>query len=372
MHFTYKYIEHDVEKFQEYLDFLFYEVWCKADGEFDAEKLNGNPELKQIYIDLGKIEIDQKGGKSADFFNSHIKNIYAEFLKLDNDQIDSLKAGYEANNNVEGLCTSKDIIPLLYSELKKTHKVLSKLLKSFYKKLYGSESPFNLVVFGDLKKELIPSHYFQFMEENGREVCPFCALLHLKGNNHGCREAYDHYLPKALYPFNPMNFKNLAPMCNECNSSYKKTKIPIDRSNPLKGDVQRELAFYPYGTESPDIKFEVKLNSTKIGTLTPDDIEVQITAEGFEEQIQSWKRVFGLEERYKATLCSPDDGKAWINSIIEGHEIAKAQGSTLTKEQFYEAQYIDAAFQPQTEKGFIKAPFLQACKEQGIFDEINI
>lgn len=368
MHFTYTYIEHEVEKFQEYLDFLFYEVWCKADGDFDAEKLNGNPDLKQIYIDLGNIEIDAKGGKSANFFNSHIESIYAEFLKLTVDQIDKLKAGYEANNNVEGLCTDKNVVPLLYADFTEEEKDLAKLLKSFYGNLYGSSSPFNLVIFGDLKNNILPNHYFEFMEENKREVCPFCGLTHLKSNNHGCREAYDHYLPKALYPFNPLNFRNLAPMCNECNSSYKKAKIPIKDSDPIDKDKDRKFAFYPYSDISPSISCNVNLNSSNISALTPADIELEIVSAGNEEQIESWKRVFGLDERYKASLCSPDDGKAWVNSIIEGYNNAVALGSPLTREQYYNAQYFDAAFQPETEKGFIKAPFLAACKEIGVFD----
>lgn len=368
MHFTYKYINHEIEKFQAYLDFLFYEVWCVASGDFDEEKLNGNPELKQIYIDLGNIDINQKGGTSAKFFNSHIEKIYAEFLKLDQTQIERLKVGYAANNNIEAICTDKSTLPLLYSELKEEHPELTKLLKSFYEKLYGSESPFNLKIFGNLNKYIIRSHYFDFMKANKREVCPFCGLTHLKGNNHDCREAYDHYLPKSLYPFSPLNFKNLAPICHECNSSYKKVKIPIEQRDPLNKKMKRGFAFYPYAEQHPVIKFDVKLKSTDIKNLTPTDIDVEISSAGSEEQIESWKRVFGLDERYKATLCNPDDGRAWVNSIIEGYDNALSLGTTLTREQYYQAQYIDAAFQPVTEKGFIKAPFLAACKDGGVFD----
>lgn len=368
MHFTYTYIEHEVEKFQEYLDFLFYEVWCKAEGEFDADKLNGNPELKQIYIDLGNIEINAKGGKSADFFNSHIENIYAEFLKLEEDQIENLKVGYKSNNDVEGLCSDKAILPLIYTQFPEDQVNLAKLLKSFYGNLYGSNSPFNLAIFGKLGKKILPDHYEKFMDENDREKCPFCGLNDIMGNNHSYREAYDHYLPKAIYPFNPMNFRNLAPMCHQCNSTYKTTKVPIEKCNPLNGDGNRELAFFPYAEQCAEITYNVNLNSTNIGALTPADIELEIVSEGNEEQIESWKRVFGLEERYKASLCSPDDGKAWVNSIIEGYDNAVALGYNKSREDYYEAQYFDASFQPETEKGFIKAPFLEACRELGVFD----
>lgn len=367
MHFTYQYIKHDIEELQEILDFLFYDVWCKAEGEFDADKLDGHPKLKQIYIDLGNTE-----GVAATFFNSHVENIYAEFLKLDEDQINQLKEGYKNNNNIEGLCTDKTIQPLLYKQIEAEHPDLAKLFKSFYGNLYGSSSPFNLVIFGDMKNKLIPDHYFKLMKANKREVCPFCGLLHLKANNHGCREAYDHYLPKAIFPFSPMNFKNLAPMCNECNSSYKTTKIPIEKSNPVEDEEARKLAFYPYAEDSPNIEFQVQINTADIDSLVPKGIEIEITSAGYDEQIESWVRVFGLEERYKASLCSPDDGKAWVNSIIDGYNNAVALGSTLTREQYYEAQYIDAKFQPETEKGFIKAPFLESCKDKGVFNVSTI
>ena len=49
MIFTYKYIDHEIEKFQKILDFLFYDVWLFAEGTFDVEKLNGNLILKDIY-----------------------------------------------------------------------------------------------------------------------------------------------------------------------------------------------------------------------------------------------------------------------------------------------------------------------------------
>ena len=39
-------------------------------------------------------------------------------------------------------------------------------------------------------------------------LCPFCGLGDIKGVHHTKRETYVHYLPKALYPFNSINFRN--------------------------------------------------------------------------------------------------------------------------------------------------------------------
>ncbi|APQ18786.1 hypothetical protein [Maribacter hydrothermalis] len=366
MHFTFTYIPHHIEKLQEYLDFLFFEVWLKADGEFDADKLKGHKQLQQIYLDLGNTE-----GKWAHFFNSSIENIYREFLDLDKEYKKYLSDHYINNNNIEGLCTNKDLQPITYNQITFEHESLSKELKSFYSKLYGAKSPFNLEIFGFLNKELIADFDSKFNDANKKQVCPFCALVHLKGNNHSYREAYDHYIPKGSYPFNVLNFKNLAPMCNECNSTYKLSVDPISDIDPLKLGAARSLAFYPYADIHPDLKFEIELKSSRINSLTPNDIEVRISAdEGFEEEIYTWLRVFGIKERYKATLCSPNDGKVWFNSVLEEFENAKEQTDSINPEIYYKAILNEAGKYPLSNKGFLKSKFLEACKEKGLFDTI--
>ncbi|RLD89272.1 MAG: hypothetical protein DRJ09_06835 [Bacteroidetes bacterium] len=92
-----------------------------------------------------------------------------------------------------------------------------------------------------MNKTVIPKHYKEFMKSNTEGICPFCGIHTIKENNHKYREVYDHYIPKAIYPFVSLNFKNLAPMCQECNSTYKGTKVPIEDDNK-----KRKLAFYPY------------------------------------------------------------------------------------------------------------------------------
>lgn len=72
----------------------------------------------------------------------------------------------------------------------------------------------------------IDDHYQTFVQTNKAGKCPFCGINDLLGEYHSKREAYDHYLPKALYPFNSINFRNLVPACHHCNSSYKTSKDP--------------------------------------------------------------------------------------------------------------------------------------------------
>lgn len=356
------------------MDFLFIEVWIKAEGEFEANKLIATDEfddpneLFQIYEDLGNTDSEW-----AQFFNSSIENIYSAFIHVTNEDRAEFLEAYHANNNIEGLCNDKDIRPIMYSDIERTYPQLAEELSNFYSRLYGATSPFNLKIFGFMNKKLIAEYDEEFMNANDKAICPFCGIQPLKGNNHSYREAYDHYIPKALYPFNSVNFKNLAPMCHECNSTYKLAKFPIyendDRKiDPLIRENDRVLAFYPYANEHPEIVFRINLLNGDVLNLAPEDIEIKISAEGYDEQIESWMRVFGIDERYKALICSKGEGLGWYKSIMEGYDNAVAQGSTLTRAQYYEVLLIDAQYEPLSSNGFLKSIFLEECNAQGLFN----
>lgn len=370
MLFTYKYIsQHDVYKLQEYLDFLFKEVWLKAEGEFDVSKLDGFQELKQIYIDLGNIDYDSanetknKRGKFAYFFNSSIVKIYNEFAKLDEESRSELDKLYDNNNNIEGLCNDKTIEPITYKEIETQYPDLAKALKSFYDKIYGNSSPFNLEVFGFLNKKMLLNHYKEFATENTKGVCPFCGIYQIESQFSEHREAYDHFLPKSNYPFVSLNFKNLAPMCHKCNSTYKKTKVLI------KDDAgNRTLAFYPYSNEQPNIEFEIELKKKDILSLTPNDIEIEIKQDDKQEQVESWKRVFDIEKRYKNLICNENVGIAWYQSIIDEFENIKEMYRIIDLDKFYDIELKDIEKRPLANYGFLKKEFLKECKRKGLIN----
>ncbi|WP_298895331.1 hypothetical protein [uncultured Psychroserpens sp.] len=371
MLFNYIYITHDIEKLQGYLDFLFTDVWLFAEGDFNAEKLKKNKELYDIYLELDKVDFDPENakknekGKSAYFFNSSIEKIYKAFADINDDAFKlELIDYYSNNNNIEEICKNPKLPVLTYDDLKSKQATLHKELKTFYGNLYGSESPFNLADFGSLKTKLLPTHYKEFFSFNKKGKCPFCGIRDLKGIHHTKKEAYDHYIPKGNYPFNSINFKNLAPMCNDCNSSYKGTKSIIGTT------TNRNKAFYPYSNSHPaitDFKITIDLNSNDILNLKPKDLDLKIESVGFDEEIEAWKRVFGIDERYKALLCNESEGITWFTSIIDGYNTAKALGSTLTKEQYLESQIIDAKHIPLSSYGFIKSVFLEKCDLLNLF-----
>lgn len=370
MHFSYTYIKHEVEIFQEYSDFLFLKLWLNARGTFDSKKLCGHLKLKSIYLSFHY----RDDSTVADKFNRDIQQIYNQFAKLSKSERRELRRWYKTNNNIEGLCRNRNLKPVDYKHLINKHPVLGKLLKSFYGNLYGKNSPFNLAAFGSLKK-MIKKHYSEFMEINDEEICPFCGIKNIKGKHHKKREAYDHFLPKGEFPFNSINFRNLAPMCNDCNSSYKLEQNPLMYINPLKkkDNGERIKSFYPYRAKPFNLEISINLNKLDFNNLESIDVHLDFTCnEGlsYKEQIESWKTVFGIDERYKAKILGKRGGKKWYDQIDNGVEnYRKLTGNPqLSKTDIYNLKMSEINEDKLSDSNFIKKAFLNQCKDRGLFN----
>jgi hypothetical protein len=367
MLFPYKYIKHEIEKFQRYSDFLFLEVWCKAKKPFSSKLLAKLPELEAIYEKLHNDD-----SKSAKFFNSHVEEIYAEFLKLNSNEIEKLKKWYKLNNQINTLCNNKNIYPLDYKKLIKKHPLLGAKIRSFYTSLYGKKSPFNLVAFGNLKK-IIKDHYKSFVEINDEEICPFCGLNEIKGKYHSKREAYDHFIPISKYPFNSINFRNLAPMCHDCNSSYKLAKEPLINIDPItkKLNNSRRKSFYNYSSRNINIDTSIELKSNDIHNLEITQIDIHIkTVDTFShlQQIEGWKEVYGIDERYKARILSKRGAKKWYAELQEISNFRKLTGDpSKTVSDLYKMKIKESSADLLDNGNFIKKAFLEECNRKALF-----
>ncbi|MES2113368.1 MAG: hypothetical protein V4577_31740 [Bacteroidota bacterium] len=360
MLFKYKYVNHEIEKFQIYCDFLFLEVWVKARGPFDAIKLDRCPELKNIYELL---HFDD--GEWARFFNGSIETIYSRFLNLGKSQRRELKRWYLINNRISSLCINNSIEPIKYSDLQNQYPTLLTPIRTFYERLYGTTSPFILAAFGNLKT-IKSSHYEEFINVNfdGHEgICPFCGLNSIKGNDHSKLEAYDHFLPKGVYPFNSINFKNLAPMCHECNSSYKLVQNPVMNIDPLSGLMSRRRAFYPYSIDQWNLHIGVTLLNNDLKSLASSEIEITVQSLGKDEEIASWMEVFGIDERYKAKLLGKHAGKKWYNTLKDGINNAKKilKKDDLTKDEWFALLINQCDEDVFSDCNFLKKPFYEEC-----------
>jgi len=354
MLFPYTYVPHSMEKMQEFIDFIFFEVWCKApsNGNFRFELFDGNTELKGLMESF--CYSDTKGG---DFFYSHVEGIYNLFAVLTEQQIDQLRQWYQANNDIERVCANDPSVQIAcYGDIKTFHLDLSKELASFFKGLYSKE----LLDLAALRAKIgqIDEHYEAFKAVNSIDKCPFCGLNHIKGVYHTKREAYDHYLPKSSYPFNSINFHNLAPACNECNSSYKLSKDPVHNA------AGRRKAFYPYTADSHKIEICIDLSHSTIDKLTPDDIQLTFGPDVVREEIGTWREVYGIDERFKAKCCDESGGRYWIVKVMD-----EWQENGRTPSDFMDMLNRLSVKQPLAESNFLQKAFLEGCERAGLFQD---
>lgn len=347
-----------MEKMQEFIDFIFHEVWCKAptSGKFKLELFDGNADLREVMEAF--FYSDASG---AYFFYSHIQRIYHFFANLAPAQIVHFQHWYQGNNDLEKICANDPDTQLVrYIDMAVSYKDLSEHLASFFKGLY-SPALLNLAV---LKAKIgeIEDHYRAFTKANKSGKCPFCGMSDLQGEYHSTREAYDHYLPKTLYPFNSINFRNLVPACHHCNSSYKTSKDPaFTPKDPARATHRRKL-FYPYASTTHSIELRVKLMHSDVDKLTPADVELKFGPPALMEEIETWTDVYGIEERYKAKFCAENDGKYWLTQILdEWKEDGRSPTDLLTTLARQAKGY------PYAECNFLKKSFLDACRQAGVF-----
>jgi hypothetical protein len=350
MLYPYRYINHSMERMQEFIDYIFYRVWCEAPNcDYDIKLFDGNTDLKEIITDLHNT--DPKG---ADFFVKGLQEIFNDFKGFSLAQIDTLKNWYAANNNIEELCKNNPaVLPVDYSDIFKFNQDFEKHLKIFFASLY-SGSFLSLKTISD-KIGKIEDHYNEFVRKNNIGKCLFCGLYDIDGEYVPTREAYDHYLPKSKYPFSSINFRNLAPICNKCNSGNKGTKDPLHDTKGV-----RRKSFYAYNPIPHTIDVSLVLNSNDIAKLTPQDITITFGPACLSEEIKTWNELFGIERRYKDKCCSAD-AKYWITQVFDEH----GDNSPM---EFLSIRLESAQKSPYNDINFLRKPFLEACAAQHVFD----
>lgn len=362
MLFPYKYVPHQMEKMQEFIDFIFYGVWCKApaSGPFNLELFNGNADLKEVMTAF--FYGHTQGG---DFFYAHVERIYGHFAILTAAQINQFTQWYQANNDIEKVCANDPLLRIArYADIGHIHTDLTDQLAIFFKGLYSQ----SLLGLAALKNKIggIDDHYQKFMLGNRVGKCPFCGMADMQGVYHSPREAYDHYLPKALYPFNSINFKNLVPACHHCDSSYKSSKDPAYTPKDPAHELARRKVFYPYATPGYHIDIKIELKKSDVEHLTPTDIELEFGPAHLSEEIETWKDVYGIEERYKAKCCGGSDGKYWLSQVID-----EWSADNKSPADFLNTLARQAGKYPFADSNFLKTAFLEGCHRIGLISAIQ-
>ncbi|MGV3631739.1 MAG: hypothetical protein ACO1O6_11070 [Bacteroidota bacterium] len=215
----------------------------------------------------------------------------------------NVKEVYEANQNIADLCRGNNH-PKRFNDI--SNPKFRKKLKDFFEDLWtrlGSQGGVNqqvTLLCGD-----ILNHYQSWRSQaiHKAKLCPFCGLYGFPPSTSLHRPAYDHYLPKAKYPFVSVNFENLFPMCHDCNSYDKTTTDPLD------DDGNHRIVFYPYDP-LPEDHFEVRMvsdepyNRSLLSTLMSDRLwHLNLLSEDHPDpRLNSWDKIFRISGRYREIL----------------------------------------------------------------------
>lgn len=338
MLFKYNYIHDDAEKLQELVRHIVIDVWCGATDPFDINMIdNTNFTLVDDTTDNMRKKVNR-----TKKLKDPIEQIYTFCLAFSQAQKDCIKDAFEKNNNIEAICNNT-ITPIFYDELEKnTSSDFASEVKSFFNSLYED-------VFGG-KPYYINRHYDIFMQSN-KHLCPICGLNTLEADASNHRDDYDHYLPKEKYPFNAVNLKNLMPICSDCNKKWKKTHNPVF-------DSRQKKAYYYYSLIDPEV--DIKIIITNIETC---DIDILFTSTTMQDEVDSWDRVYSIKRRYKEhVICNEYVGKGWLR---ESKARIDRNPSYNIDDDIYYAQ-----INRLENKNFIKAPFLEECRDKGmLFNE---
>ena len=216
-----------------------------------------------------------------------LKEIYSILSRLNQSTRSLIIQQIRDSNKIEEICDGS-IVPI---RLDKTVKGLRWILREFFIKLYTQV--IDGKAFRDEYNTTLKEHFNEFRRVNSdTTLCPTCGIGELKMSESKTRDQYDHFFPKALYPFSSVNFENLVLSCKECNS-------PDAKGEKDTVGVSTGHIFYPFNFyhKQLTVAFNIITDNSN-----PADIVWNIDFSCIppkNDEIQSWKSIYDIDIRYK-------------------------------------------------------------------------
>ncbi|MVM34440.1 hypothetical protein GO755_30695 [Spirosoma sp. HMF4905] len=286
MIYAYKYLEpHPIEQFHENITYFFERLFVLNPPTFDTNELL-NPDFTTLVRN-----------SPVTLFRRLEAITHSYHYALDNDERIIVQNAFRSNNDIEAICQCISL-PYKYSDLPAG---IREEIKDFFDPLWTGY-PQNMQVeasFGTVK-----AHFDAFLNYTHQQalVCPFCGITTLQPSGGAYRDAYDHFIPKGLYPFNSVNFHNLVPACHICNSPAKHdTDVPFDAAGG------RRYMTYPFTGKTPHIveahivcRTDYELSSDTSLGKTKSMWSIVLTESGnTTPEMDGWDAVYNIRQRYK-------------------------------------------------------------------------
>src|SRR5688572_14499705 len=126
MLFTYRYVDHPVDRLQRCIKHLVRDVWCRAHGRYSSRLLH-----KTLRIIIDGLKADSQ--IRNDYLAGPIRDIDRLFRSIPPKQRRIIAAWYDANNDVENLCCNDGgTSPGTYKDISNINPKLAAKLRAFF------------------------------------------------------------------------------------------------------------------------------------------------------------------------------------------------------------------------------------------------
>jgi len=202
-------------------------------------------------------------------------------------------------------------------------------------------------------------HYTAIYAAFPSRVCPFCGLGHFRAPG-APRHALDHYMPITKHPFVGADFRNLPPMCSECNSDFKKN---IDILRDKRG--RRRRCVDPYNGPIFRVSLAKSLpfaGSVKNGIHLPK-WNIQFKG-GPQSEAENWDRIFKIRERYERDVLNAEF-RSWLEHFVHWYVRGNHGGNGGNEIAAAIPEYIDTVIQDGlADKAFLKAEVFRMLRNE--------
>lgn len=338
---SYKRIRSNFHNIQKFVNYIMLEVVLRAS------------KMEEKQFDVSMIKVDRYRRLVEEVDNSYLldplSTMYKEIKVLNSRQVRLFRKAVYCNNKIQDLCERK-IVPIHYSDLKMVlgneHDELIKAIKHFCYSLYDycvRRAPF----YHEFGK--IDDYYKGLVNRNS--TCVMCGVpKRILTSLDDKMSAFDHYLPRALYPFNSVNTANLIPTCDICNQKYKGVIDPLFETSDSLSEKKQLLSFFPFSQTVYDIKIEVDLLSDYTQNMSPNEFSIRLSCDGVQEKVDNWDRIYSIKKRYAKACCEDD--------FFDTYKMAFINCSlyNITTRQYI--QLLEKNM--KGDLNFLKVPFLKA------------
>mgnify|MGYP002522511736 CR=1 FL=1 len=343
---SYRRIKSGFHRIQKFVNYIMLEVVLRS------------PKMKEDDFNLEMVRVDRYRklieNVDSEYLLTPLSVMYKEFHKLEPWQLRLFRKAVYCNNKIKDLCEKKQT-PVHYSELANAvgeeHSALIVAIRQFSYSLYDKcvrRAPF----YHEFGK--IDDYYNRLVNRNA--TCVMCGVpKRILSCLDDKMSAFDHYLPRDLYPFNSVNTENLVPTCDICNSKNKGAIDPLYEKKGCYGKVNQLKSFYPFSNIRYDIDINIRLMSQYHKDMLPEDVIVTLTCKGVQNEVTNWDRIYHIKKRYAKACCEDDFYEAYKMAFVD----CRNHGLTTN-------QYIMLLEGNKTgDMNFLKIPFLKAIQNLG-------